>query len=109
MKYYLNILLIFILIFSCSTKKENLDKDPEIIPEENIEETFGPGDPFYPLKESISDLQYQIHDLKARVTEYESTLHAPTLNAEILKLIKSPLLKHEILMEKKLIAITNHP
>ena len=98
-KYSVNIVLILILAFSCSTKKENLDKNPEIIPEEKIEENFDPGDPFYPLKESISDLQYQIHELKARVTEYESTLHAPSLNAEILKLIKAPLLRHEILME----------
>ena len=44
----------------------------------------------------MEDLQYQINELKARVTEYESTLHAPSLNSEILKLIKVPQLKHEI-------------
>ena len=54
--------------------------------------------PFYPLKESMEDLQYQINELKARVTEYESTLHAPNLNSEILKLIKVPHLQHEIIM-----------
>ena len=49
---------------------------------------------FYPLKESMEDLQYQINELKAQVEEYESTLHAPTLNSELLKLIKAPQVEH---------------
>ena len=91
----LKILLLIILLVSCSTKKTDLDSDSEIIPEVlEDENTYNDGSPFYPLKESIDDLQYQINELKARVTEYESTLHAPSLNAEILKLIKSPTLNH---------------
>ena len=100
MHHLLKILLLIILLVSCSTKKADLDSDAEIIPEELEEEnTYNDGSPFYPLKESIDDLQYQINELKARVTEYESTLHAPSLNAEILKLIKSPTLNHEIDMK----------
>ena len=100
MHLLLKILLLIILLVSCSTKKADLDSDPEIIPEELEEDnTYNDGSPFYPLKESIDDLQYQINELKARVTEYESTLHAPSLNAEILKLIKTPTLNHEIDMK----------
>jgi len=100
MKYIFKILLLVLLVASCSTKKADLDADPEIIPEELEEKnTYNNGSPFYPLKDSIENLQYQINELKARVTEYESTLHSPSLNAEILKLIKSPTLKHEINMQ----------
>ena len=98
MKLYLKLLLSSILIFSCSTKVVDLDSEPEIIPEEEQLEQIDKNSPFYPLKESMEDLQYQINELKAKVTEYESTLHSPSLNAEILKLIKSPHLQHEISM-----------
>ena len=54
---------------------------------------------FFPLKKSMEDLKYEINNLKARVEEYESTLHAPTLNAELLKLIKAPQVEHEIRMD----------
>ena len=83
MKKILYLLLSFFLIFSCSAKKVNLDEDPEIIPEEKKDNPENIESPFYPLKESMEDLQFQINELKARVTEYESTLHAPNLNSEI--------------------------
>ena len=35
--------------------------------------------PFYPLKESINDLQNQITDLKSQVIEYESNYIIPQL------------------------------
>ena len=96
MKIILKILFSTLIIISCSTKKVDLDSDPEILPEETKQETSNNESPFYPIKDSMEDLQYQINELKARVTEYESTLHAPSLNSEILKLIKVPQLKHEI-------------
>ena len=98
MKKILYLLLSFFLVFSCAAKKVNLDEDPEIIPEEKKDDPENIESPFYPLKESMEDLQFQINELKARVTEYESTLHAPNLNSEILKLIKVPHLQHEIIM-----------
>jgi len=97
MKIILKILFLTLIIISCSTKKVDLNSDPEILPEEETnQKTSNNESPFYPIKDSMESLQYQINELKARVTEYESTLHAPSLNSEILKLIKVPQLKHEI-------------
>ena len=97
MRIILKILFLTIIIISCSTKKVDLNTEPEILPEEMTDtEATNNETPFYPIKDSMEDLQYQINELKARVTEYESTLHAPSLNSEILKLIKVPQLKHEI-------------
>ncbi len=83
MKIILKILFLTLIIISCSTKKVDLDSNPEILPEETSQETSNNESPFYPIKDSMEDLQYQINELKARVTEYESTLHAPSLNSEI--------------------------
>ena len=98
MKKIIYTLLCVLFTLHCSGKKVDLDTEPEVIPEENIDNLENLESPFYPLKESMEDLQYQINELKARVTEYESTLHAPNLNSEILKLIKVPHLQHEIIM-----------
>ena len=56
-------------------------------------------DPFYPMKDKIEDLEFKIDQLRAQVLEYESNLHAPSLNADLLKLIKTPQIEHEILIE----------
>ena len=56
-------------------------------------------DPFYPMKDKMEDLEFKIDQLRAQVLEYESSLHAPTLNSELLKLIKSPQIQHEINMD----------
>ena len=37
-------------------------------------------------------------DLKSKVIEYESRLHAPVINMELLKLAQAPNLKHDIIM-----------
>ena len=96
MKITFKILLLCFLCFSCSTKVVDLNQPSEIIPEQNQEVEKTKNSPFYPLNDSVENLQNQINELKARVTEYESTLHSPSLNAEILKLIKEPELTHEI-------------
>ena len=96
MKILTKILLLTLLCFSCSTKVVDLDPKPEIIPEKNEELEKTKNSPFYPVNETIENLQNQINELKSRVTEYESTLQAPSLNAEVLKLIKEPDLTHEI-------------
>lgn len=96
MKIIYKIILLTLICFSCSTKVVDLDPPPEILPEEINETERTQNSPFYPLNETVENLQNQINNLKARVTEYESTLQAPSLNAEVLKLIKEPNLTHEI-------------
>ena len=51
-------------MFGCSTKVVDLDSDPEILPEEIENNTDTRDTPFYPLKDSIEELQYEINELK---------------------------------------------
>jgi len=89
------------LFFGCSAKKEiqqkqtynrtgHLDREGKLIVDSS---------PFYPLQESMMDIQNQIMNLKSKVIEYESRIHAPKVNMELLKLIQAPNLKHEIIMK----------
>ena len=89
------------LFVGCATKKiaksetprsqsKALDKDGKLIMDSS---------PFYPLQESIMDIQNQIIDLKSKVIEYESRIHAPKINMDLLKLVQAPNLKHEIIMK----------
>ena len=102
MKYFINILLLFSLLLvsnGCAGKEkvEIEDSEVKIIPEKIIKEIKHVNhNPFYPLKDKIEDLEFKIDQLKAQVLEYESSLHAPSLNAELLKLIKAPKIEHEI-------------
>ena len=80
-----------LIIIGCGDKEEVVVKDDvveAIIQEKHAEKDHQHDHAFYPLQKSMKDLEYEINNLKARVEEYESTLHAPTLNAELLKLIK---------------------
>ena len=107
MTKYIFILSCFIFI-SCSSKKPvdiSAKSSDEIFisdtPSTYIDTskiTLQSSDPFYPLKESIHDLQTQILDLKSQVVEYETRLHNPIIDAELIKLIKAPNLKNEIVM-----------
>jgi len=99
-KTILKISILSIFFIGCGAKNEIIVEEQVTIMPEEIDENqyFEHGSPFYPLKESMEDLQYQVRELKARVAEYESSLHAPTLNAELLKLIKSPQIEHELYM-----------
>ena len=99
--FLLYILLIFLIGCGGGNEEITIDNNVrEIIPESEENLIYhGHDNEFYPLKQSMEDIQYQINLLKAQVQEYESTLYAPTLNSELLKLIKSPLIEHEILME----------
>ena len=88
-------------LFSCGGgAKEDIvieAAEPIIIPEKiTTEIKYVHNDPFYPMKDKIEDLEFKIDQLKAQVLEYESSLHAPSLNAELLKLIKAPKIEHEI-------------
>ena len=94
-------ILCFYLLIGCSTKKNVSLQSKPAVPPSHIDSTnihLNSSDPFYPLKESIHDLQNQISDLKSQVVEYESRLHNPLVDTELIKLIKTPDLKNEIIM-----------
>ena len=98
----LPIYFILFLIIGCGARNEEIkiEDSKQIIQNKEEEIKYHSHDnEFYPLKESMEDLQYQINLLKAQVHEYESSLHAPALNPELLKLITNPHIEHELLME----------
>ena len=53
-------------------------------------------EPFYPMDETVDDIQNQINDLKSRVIEYESKINNVALDPNLLQMIKAPTLSHEI-------------
>ena len=98
------LLLLIIIIFSgCgSTAKLEVDDTTKTRGDEKniiIEIKYVDHNPFYPLNDKIEDLEFKLNQLRAQVLEYESKLHAPSLNSELLKLIKSPQLEHEIYLK----------
>ena len=106
MKYFMNIILfisILLISTSCAGKEEikieNEDSNKEVIPEKIIKEIKHVNhNPFYPLKDKIEDLEFKINELNAQILEYESSLIAPSINSEILKLVKTPKIEHEIII-----------
>ena len=98
---YLKILFIILLLAGCSKKNKDIspDADETIESSENTEKPpsfLGTAEPFYPLKETVEDIQTQLNDLHARVIEYETRVSTPSFNTEVLKMIKVPQLNHEI-------------
>ena len=80
-------ILCFYLLIGCSTKKNATLQSKPTPPASYIDSTnihLNSSDPFYPLKESIHDLQNQILDLKSQVVEYESRLHNPLIDTELI-------------------------
>ena len=67
-------------------KEEKLVVTPDVITIES----------FYPIKKTLEDLRREVNELKARIVEYESTVSVPSFNPEVLKMIKTPHLKHRI-------------
>jgi len=104
MKYLFNILLLSLLLLisnGCAGKEEVEVEDSEvkIIPEKIIKEIKHVNhNPFYPLKDKIEDLEFKINELNAQILEYESSLIAPSINSEILKLVQTPKIQHEIMI-----------
>ena len=103
MNYKLTILLFLIPIFfiSCSKKKnENVKIDStENISTSNNEDAslFESNEKqFYPIDSKIEDIESEIAILKEKVIQYESNKTVPSFNTEILKMIKTPKIKHEI-------------
>ena len=98
----MNFLLSILLLTGCSKKEKNVSPDIEkntAESTENKEESpsfLDTAEPFYPLKETVEDIQSQLNDLHARVIEYETRISTPSFNTEVLKMIKVPQLNHEI-------------
>jgi len=96
LKYY--IILAGLIFISCSSKKNiNAEKKQE---EKNIKSSvlIQESSPFYPLSQSIADIQNEIIDLKGQIIDYESKLHHPSINSKLLKMVTTPYLKHEVTM-----------
>ena len=98
---YLNFLVIILLLTGCSNKNKEVSPDMDQDNESSVNTEESPSfleraEPFYPLKETVEDIQAQLNDLHARVIEYETRVSTPSFNTEVLKMIKIPQLNHEI-------------
>ena len=94
-------LTIVMMLFSCSGKKNNnkIEKGINSVEEEatNKQYLFDTGvEPFYTVEPKLEDIESEIAVLKEQVMQYESQISTPNFNTEILKLIKTPIIKHEI-------------
>ena len=101
---YLIVPFIILLLTGCSKKNKEISPDTDEVIESNENTPESPAitsfletaEPFYPLKETVEDIQAQLNDLQAQVIEYEMRVSTPSFNTEVLKMIKIPQLKHEI-------------
>ena len=95
LKYYL--IIISCILMNCAGKKDIQTNNTE--KKDNKKSTLiQDSSPFYPLSQSIADIQTEIIDLKSQIIEYETKLHYPSVNMELLKMVNTPHLKHEIIM-----------
>tara|TARA_Y100000996_G_scaffold412147_1_gene397605 strand:+ start:291 stop:1028 length:738 start_codon:yes stop_codon:yes gene_type:complete len=92
--------------FSCSGKKsepipasdeEKIDNQ-ETISEDKKSLFIEESEPFYPMKETVEDIQDQVNELRSRMIDYEERIASPNLNYSISKMAQLPQLKNEILM-----------
>jgi len=98
---YIRFILVLLLLAGCSKKDKKISPDVKENKKstENLVDSSSflkSAEPFYPLKETVEDIQAQLNDLHARVIEYETRVSTPSFNTEVLKMIKIPQLKHEI-------------
>lgn len=88
-----------IILFSCSSKKNetnNMSKKNSKS-ENNTQYLFDDNDElFYVVDPKLEDIESEMALLKEKVIQYESQISTPNFNTEILKLIKTPNIKHEI-------------
>ena len=94
-------LTIVMMLFSCSGKNNNnkIEKEIDSVEEEatNKQYLFDTSvEPFYTVEPKLEDIESEIAVLKEQVMQYESQISTPNFNTEILKLIKTPVIKHEI-------------
>lgn len=102
MNHILSYLVIAMMLFSCSLGKKNNQKSEEKNNSElkepvNMQYLFNASvEPFYNVDPKLEDIESEIAVLKEKVIQYESQISTPNFNTEILKLIKTPIIKHEI-------------
>ena len=88
----------FILV-SCASKKDMKNEKKQNDKKNNKSSVLiQESSPFYPLSQSIADIQNEIINLKSQIIEYETKLHYPSVNTELLRMVTTPHLKHEITM-----------
>ena len=94
--------VIAMMLFSCSLGKKTNKKsegkiNSELTESVNMPHLFdGSTEPFYTVDPKLEDIESEIAVLKEKVIQYESQISTPNFNTEILKLIKTPIIKHEI-------------
>tara|TARA_B100000287_G_scaffold431206_2_gene488022 strand:- start:4837 stop:5610 length:774 start_codon:yes stop_codon:yes gene_type:complete len=105
MKLYsiIKLLLLFVLINACASNPidKTTDEDEPISVATDFDnkpnkKNIRDAEPFYPMDETIEDIQDQISDLKSRVIEYESRINRISLDPTLLKMVKTPSIQHEI-------------
>ena len=98
--YTLLPLTIVMILFSCSGKNNNKKIDSVTNKEHKTDKAqylFDDSvEPFYTVDPKLEDIESEIAVLKEQVMQYESQISTPNFNTEILKLIKTPIIKHEI-------------
>ena len=103
MKFLINIIII-IFCFNCSSTKTEPTTDEKNNREEHKEEVEATNsfienaEPFYPIKETVEDIQDQVNQLRSRIVDYEERIASTNLSNNIKSLVKIPQLKNEILM-----------
>ena len=105
MKRIITILIIGVFCFNCSGKKsepappnEEQSNELETTPKVKKSIFIDDAEPFYPMKETVEDIQNQINELRSRMIDYEERITSPNLNHSISKMVRLPQLKNEILM-----------
>jgi len=94
-------IMITMILFSCSGNKQNNKTEEPIVEEtaelSNSQYLFDDSvEPFYTVDPKLEDIESEIAILKEKVMQYESQISTPNFNTEILKLIKTPIIKNEI-------------
>ena len=88
-----------IILFGCSNKKgeETIRSNNKITKSDNKQYLFDEdSELFYTVNPKLEDIESEMALLKEKVIQYESQISTPNFNTEILKLIKTPNIKHEI-------------
>ena len=101
MKFKFKILMIFVLVMNmtaCSSSKKKSNNANKIVKTEIKTSTLFNEDtkPFYTVDPKLEEIESEIALLKEQVIQYQSQNTTPNFNTEVLKLLRSPGIKHEI-------------
>ena len=101
MKFKFKILMIFVLVMNmtaCSSSKKKSNNANKIVKSEIKTSTLFNEDtkPFYTVDPKLEEIESEIALLKEQVIQYQSQNTTPNFNTEVLKLLRSPGIKHEI-------------